>query len=249
MVATGFGKQDPERDGPQGPGVLGGLAQRLQEGVRATIDALSQSHAQQLAAIVQSSDDAIISKDLHGIIATWNRGATKLFGFEAEEVIGRPITVLFPPELQDEEACILARIRRGERIEHYETIRQRKDGKRIQIALTVSPIKGALGQVVGASKVARDISSRKRAEATQAALYDFTDRLFRAGSIDDIYDAALDAIIRALDCERASILLFDDAAVMKFVAWRGLSDGYRQAVEGHSPWSRDTKDLATCIVR
>ena len=242
-MATAFEKPGQNGDQPERPGILGGFAQRLQEGVRATIDALGQSHAQQFAAIVESSDDAIISKDLNGIIATWNRGAEKLFGFEAEEVIGRPITVLFPPELQDEEACILARIRRGERIEHYETIRQRKDGKRIQIALTVSPIKGALGQVVGASKVARDISSRKRAEATQAALYDFTDRLFRAGSIDDIYDAALDAIIRALDCERASILLFDDAAVMKFVAWRGLSDGYRQAVEGHSPWTRDAKDL------
>ena len=242
MVATGFDKQDPDRDEPQGPGVLGGLAQRLQEGVRATINALSQSHAQQLAAIVQSSDDAIISKDLNGIIATWNRGASKLFGFEAEEVIGQPITILFPPELRDEEACILARIRRGERIEHYETVRQRKGGKRIQISLTVSPIQDATGQVVGASKIARDIGSRKQAEETQAALYHFTDRLFRAESADDIYEAALDAIIRALGRERASILLFDDASTMRFVAWRGLSDGYRRAVEGHSPWVRDAKD-------
>ena len=242
-MATAFEKQGPDGDQPERPGILGGLAQRLQEGVRATVEALGQSHTQQLAAIVESSDDAIISKDLNGIIATWNRGAEKLFGFAADEVIGRPISFLFPPELQDEEACILARIKRGEWIEHYETVRQRKDGKRIQIALTVSPIKGTLGQVVGASKIARDISSRKRAEATQAALYDFTDRLFRAESIDDIYDAALDAIIRALGCERASILLFDDADVMKFVAWRGLSDGYRQAVEGHSPWTREATEL------
>jgi PAS domain S-box-containing protein len=242
MVATGFDKQDPDRDEPQGPGVLGGLAQRLQEGARATIDALSQSHAQQLAAIVQSSDAAIISKDLNGIIATWNRGAAKLFGFEAEEVIGQPITILFPPELQDEEACILARIRRGERIEHYETVRRRKDGRRIQISLTVSPILDATGHVVGAAKIAQDIGSRKQAEETQVALYHFTDRLFRARSADDIYEAALDAIVRALGCERASMLLFDAAGIMRFVAWRDLSAGYRRAVEGHSPWARDAED-------
>lgn len=226
----------------QRPGILGGLAQRLQDGVRATIDALGQSHSQQLAAIVESSDDAIISKDLNGVIATWNSGAERLFGYEANEVIGQPITILFPPEMLDEEARILARIKRGERIEHFETVRQRKDGKRIQISLTVSPIKDAADQVVGASKIARDISSRKRAEEIQAALYNFTDRLFRARSTDDIYEAALDAIIRALGCERASILLFHDAGVMKFVAWRGLSDGYREAVEGHSPWTRETED-------
>lgn len=237
---------DGGRRQPQG--ILGGLAQRLQDGVRATIDALGQSHAQQLAAIVETSDDAIISKDLNGIIITWNRGAEKLFGYEAEEVIGRQITILFPAELQDEEACILARIKRGERIEHYETVRQRKDGGRIEISMAVSPIKDAAGQVVGASKIARDISSRKRSEETQAALYAFTDKLFRAGSTDEIYEAALDAIIRALGCDRASILLFDDAGVMKFVAWRGLSDAYRQAVEGHSPWTRDADNPEPIIV-
>jgi PAS domain S-box-containing protein len=231
---------DEGRRQPQG--ILGGLAQRLQDGVRASIDALGQSHAQQLAAIVEASDDAIISKDLNGVIVTWNRGAEKLFGYEAEEVIGRQITILFPPERQDEEACILARIKRGERIEHYETVRQRKDGRRVQISLAVSPIKDAAGQVVAASKIARDISSRKRSEETQAALYVFTDKLFRAGSTDEIYEAALEAIIRALGCDRASILLFDEAGAMKFVAWRGLSDAYRQAVEGHSPWTRDAEN-------
>ena len=227
---------------PERPGFLGGLAQRLQDGVRATLDAVSQSHAQRLAAIVESSDDAIISKDLNGIIATWNRGAEKLFGYEADEVVGQPITILFPPEMLNEEGLILARIRRGERIEHYETVRQRKDGTRVQISLSISPIRDAADQVVGASKIARDITLRKRFEEAQAALYDFTDRLFHAGSIDKIFEAALDAIIRALGCERASILWFDDSNVMKFVAWRGLSDSYRQAVEGHSPWTHDTKD-------
>jgi PAS domain S-box-containing protein len=241
-VEKGIKDQGSDGGRRQPQGILGGLAQRLQDGVRATIDALGQSHAQQLAAIVETSDDAIISKDLNGVIVTWNRGAQKLFGYEAEEVIGRQITILFPPELQDEEACILARIKRGERIEHYETVRQRKDGGRIQVSMAVSPIKDAAGQVVGASKIARDISSRKRSEETQAALYAFTDKLFRAGSTDEIYEAALDAIIRALGCDRASILLFDDAGVMKFVAWRGLSAAYRQSVEGHSPWTRDAEN-------
>jgi PAS domain S-box-containing protein len=217
------------------------LAHRVQKGVRATVDALSQSHAQRLAAIVEFSEDAIISEDLDGIIATWNGGAKKLYGYEAEEVVGKPIAILIPPERQDEEPAILARIRRGERIEHHETVRQCKDGRRIDVALTVSPIVDA-GEVVGASKIARNITERKRTEASQAALYQFTDRLFRARSIDDVYEAALDAIIRALRCDRASILVFDHAGVMRFVAWRGLSDAYRLAVEGHSPWTRETKD-------
>ena len=101
----------------------------------------------------------------------------------------------------------------------------------------------AAGTVVGASKIARDITQRKRSEKVQAALYQFTDRLFRAASVDDVYEAALDAIVRALGCERASILMFDHAGIMKFVAWRGLSEAYRRAVEGHSPWTRDSKDL------
>jgi PAS domain S-box-containing protein len=227
-----------DRGQPAQPGHLGGFGLR----VRAIVDAISSSHAQRLATIVESSDDAIISKDLNGVIATWNRGAEKLFGYEADEVLGRSIMILFPAELQEEEARILASIKRGERIENYETVRQHKDGTRIPIALTVSPIHDAAGQVVGASKIARDISLRKRTEEMQAAIYDFTDKLFRAGSTNDVYEAALDAIIRALGCDRASILLFDESGIMKFEAWRGLSDSYRQAVEGHSPWTRDTKD-------
>jgi PAS domain S-box-containing protein len=210
--------------------------------MRATLEALSQSHAQRLAAIVESTDDAVISKDLNGIIATWNAGAEKLFGYEAGEVVGKPVTILIPPERQDEEPEFLARIRRGERIQHYETERQAKDGRRIHMSLTVSPIFDSNGDVVGASKIGRDITQRKRAEASQAALYRFTDRLFRAESIDDVYQAALEAIVQALGCDRASILMFDHSGIMKFVAWQGLSDGYRQAVEGHSPWTRETKD-------
>jgi PAS domain S-box-containing protein len=242
----GHGKDhiEPEPEISQGkqPGILVGLTQRLQEGVRVTIEALGQSHAQRLAAIVETSDDAIISKDLNGIIATWNHGAEKLFGYKAEEVVGKSITLLIPPERQDEEPNILARIKRGECLEHYETVRQRKDGRRVDISLTVSPIMNAAGTVAGASKIARDITQRKRAEQVYAALYQFTDRLFRAASVDDVYEAALDAIVRALGCERASVLMFDHVGVMKFVASRGLSDGYRRAVEGHSPWTREIKN-------
>ena len=117
-----------------------------------------------LASIVESSQDAIISKDLNSIINSWNKGAERIFGFEAAEVIGRPVTILIPPDLQAEEARILERIRRGERIEHFETIRRRKDGSLINISLTISPIRNERGQVVGASKIARDITGREQAQ-------------------------------------------------------------------------------------
>jgi PAS domain S-box-containing protein len=117
-----------------------------------------------LAAIVQSSDDAIISKDLNGIITSWNRGAEKIFGYTEEEVLGKPITILIPQDRTEEEPGILRRIRNGESIDHYETIRVDKDGKLLDISLTVSPIYDAEGRVIGASKVARDITERMAAE-------------------------------------------------------------------------------------
>jgi PAS domain S-box-containing protein len=120
--------------------------------------------AQQLAAIVESSADAIISKDVNGIITSWNRGAEHLFGYSAQEIVGQPVTILIPRERLNEEPNILNRIRRGERIEHYETIRQRKDGTLIEISLTVSPIQDAEGKVIGASKIARDVTKQKQAE-------------------------------------------------------------------------------------
>jgi len=118
-----------------------------------------------LNAIIESADDAIVSKTLDGIITSWNDGASRIFGYSAEEVIGKPVMILIPPDHLDEEPNILARIRRGERIEHYETVRIRKDGTLVDISLTVSPIRGADGRIIGASKIARDISGRKRAEA------------------------------------------------------------------------------------
>ena len=327
-----------------------------------------------LAAIVNSSDDAIVSKNLSGIITSWNKGAERIFGYTSQEVIGRSITVIIPPDHLDEEADILARIGRGERIDHFDTVRRRKDGTLVDVAVTISPVRDAAGRIIGASKVARDISDRRRSERElrdseerfrsivettpecvkiiaadgtllqmnaaglalvgadspeavigknvynliapddrdrfrsfnervcaghkgtlefeivslqgvhrcmetqgapfrtpagqvaqlavtrdvsdrkrserdlanaarqQKALFHLADRLHRSASLHDVYTAATDAICEALQCERASILLYDHAGIMRFVSWRGLSDAYRSAVEGHSPWKIDDPD-------
>jgi PAS domain S-box-containing protein len=123
-----------------------------------------------LAAIVASSDDAIVSKNLDGIITSWNEGAERIFGYQAHEVIGSPITILIPPDRQSEETRIIARIRAGQRVHHFDTIRRRKDGSPVAISLTVSPVKTADGRIIGASKIARDITERKRLEEAQRAL-------------------------------------------------------------------------------
>jgi PAS domain S-box-containing protein len=117
---------------------------------------------QRLAAIVESSEDAIISKDLNGVILSWNRGAERIFGYQADEVIGKSIAILIPSDRQDEEAEILNRIRQGQRMEHYETVRQRKDGARVDVSLTISPLRDKTGLIIGASKIARDITEGKR---------------------------------------------------------------------------------------
>jgi len=131
---------------------------------------LSLNATQRIASIVDSSTDAIVSKNLDGVITTWNGGATRLFGYMAEEIIGQSVSILIPPDRQDEERTIIERIQRGERIEHYETIRRRKDGSLVPISLTVSPVKSGDGRIIGASKVARDISERKQKEKHIALL-------------------------------------------------------------------------------
>jgi two-component system CheB/CheR fusion protein len=132
---------------------------------------LSQLAHRHLGAIVESSDDAIISKDLNATIKSWNRAAERIFGFTAAEAIGRPITILIPADRQNEETEILGRIKRGERIDHFETVRRRKDGNLIHVSITVSPIKNDQGEIIGASKIARDITESKEArEQLQRAL-------------------------------------------------------------------------------
>jgi PAS domain S-box-containing protein len=125
---------------------------------------LAEQVRQLLASIVESSDDAIFSKDLNGVIASWNPGAERLFGYTAVEVLGKSITILFPPNLRNEDAAILERIRGGEKIEHYETVRRCKDGSLVDVSLTVSPLRNATGKVIGVAEIARDVSSRKKAE-------------------------------------------------------------------------------------
>jgi len=144
------------------------VAGKVDGWIASLLDITEQSRAvqarEQLASIVESSGDAIVSKDLDGVIVSWNTAAESLFGYKAEEVIGKPITILIPAGLQKEEPKILASIRRGESLDHYETVRQRKDGSQFPVSLSVSPIKDAHGTIVGASKIARDITARKRAE-------------------------------------------------------------------------------------
>jgi PAS domain S-box-containing protein len=329
----------------------------------------AETAARRLAAAVQSSHDAIAAKTLNGIITDWNQSAERIFGYKPEEIIGKSVLTLIPKERQDEEEDILRKIRRGESLDHYETVRRRKDGDLIDVSLTISPIKGPKGEIVGVSEIARDITNqkqterrlveqarlldlsndaiivrdhqdrvvywnrgaeemygfsakeaagkvthellqtehsesyerirknlehdnrwsgelvhtrkdgktitvlsrwsldrdvrgrpaailetntdvtaRKRAEQQQRALYQFAQRQYMATNVGEIHDPALDAIVSAMDCRRASILLFDRGNAMRFIAWRGLSERYRKKVEGHSPWKPSAKSpQAVCI--
>lgn len=128
-----------------------------------------------LASIIESSHDAVISKDLNGVITSWNRGAEELFGYKADEIIGQSVTLLIPEDRINEEPDILARISKGERVEHYETIRRRKDGTLVDVSLTVSPVVDPMGRVIGASKIARDVTGRKFAEAELQKLASIVD--------------------------------------------------------------------------
>jgi PAS domain S-box-containing protein len=144
------------------------LGQKLQRQIDIVSDQLREIAT--LASIVEGSDDAILSGNLDGIITSWNKGAEHLFGYLADEVIGKPITILIPPERHHEEDVIIECIRRGDRVAHYETIRRRKDGNPVDVSLTVSPLRDENGKVVGASKIARDVTERKRSEAQISTL-------------------------------------------------------------------------------
>jgi two-component system, LuxR family, sensor kinase FixL len=159
----------------------------------------------QLAALVSSSDDAIVSKTLDGTITSWNAGATNILGYQADEMIGQPITRIIPPELHQEEKQILVRLHRGERIQRYETIRLAKDGRRVDISLTVSPLFNQSGEVVGASKVARDITERK---LTEQALRETAARL------RTLTETAVDGVI--LIDARGAVLMFNPACEKLF---------------------------------
>ena len=163
-----------------------------------------------LAAIVESSDDAIISKDLDGIITTWNLGAEKLYGYSAAEIIGRPVALLIPDDRLNEEPNILERIRADERIEHYETVRCRRDGTRIEISLSVSPIKDAKGNITGASKIARDITERKRSERHAGFLGRLSQSLSLLDQSDEIICNASREVGSYLGANRCYFAEFDE---------------------------------------
>ncbi len=146
---------------------------------------------QQLAAIVDTSDDAILVKDLQGVIHSWNRGAERLFGYKADEVIGKTVYVLIPPDREKEEPYILRLIASGEKLDHFRTVRCRKDGTLVDISLSVTPIRDAEGRVVGATKVARDVSETRRADRQQDLRVQAEQRL--ASIVDSSDDAILES--------------------------------------------------------
>jgi PAS domain S-box-containing protein len=208
-----------------------------------------------LAAIVAGADDAILSKTLTGVITSWNPAAQAMFGFAPAETIGKSITLIIPPERLHEETEILARLQRGEKTEHFETERLHKDGRLLPISVNVSPVRDSAGRIIGASKIARDMSDQRRAQAklhasinSLEALYRLADRVGQAQDRQQVCEAAMDAITAAMDADRASILTFDATGKMRFVAWRRLSDRYRQAMDGHSPWTRESTHPAPILV-
>ena len=209
-----------------------------------------------LASIVESTQDVVISKTLDGQILSWNSAAEKLFGYTAAEAVGQSIELIVPTDLHAEERQILERLRCGARIEHFETVRCAKDGQRIDVSLTISPMRDSSGRLIGASSVAHDVSPRKRAEEsfrrqfeTLQTLYRLTAAVAQTTSVTEITEATLDALLDGAGADRASVLLFDDDGAMRFKGWRGLSDGYRAAVEGHSPWGQEDCAATPITVR
>jgi PAS domain S-box-containing protein len=190
-----------------------------------------------LAAIVDSSDDAIISKNLDGVILTWNLAAQRLFGYSAEEAVGQPITIIIPPELRDEEKEILRRLRAGERIEHHETRRIARDGRYLDVSLTISPVKDAEGTIVGASKILRDVTESKRAqdalregeqrlaiEVVRArTLQAIITRLISESTQATLLPQILDAAIELLAADAASVqMLAADGDSLTLLSWRNF---------------------------
>lgn len=170
---------------------------------------MGEEASRRLAAIIESSDDAIITKDLNGIITSWNTAAERLFGYRPEEIIGKPVTTLIPLDRHHEEPHILGRIRQGDRIDHYETVRRRKDGTLFNISVTVSPLKDENGKVIGASKIARDISDRVRNEQRRTAQYAVANLLAGAGSLAEAGPRIIETITGIGNWVAGSIWLED----------------------------------------
>jgi len=198
-----------------------------------------------LGAIVDSSDDAIISKDLGGRITSWNRGAERLYGYTAAEAVGKSIMIVVPSERQQEEREILARLQRGERVDHFETIRQRKDGAPLNVSLTISPLRNEKGEIIGASKIARDITEQKRTEeairtlnarltedlAAMTRMQQLSTRLIQSGGIPELLSEILDTGLKITAADMGSVQLLDDAGRLRIVAQRGFGARFLEFFE------------------
>lgn len=202
-----------------------------------------------LSAIVDSSEDAIISKDLTGRIMTWNQAAERIFGYTAEEAIGKSITILIPEDRQNEEPQILARLQRGERVDHFETIRRRKDGTLLHVSLTISPVKDRNGKIVGASKIARDVTQQKQIEeaiqalnsrltadlAAMTRMQELSTRLIQAGAFSDLLNEILDAGIAITGAEMGDIQLIDGEGALRITSQRGFEAPFLQFFDKVQP--------------
>jgi PAS domain S-box-containing protein len=201
-----------------------------------------------LSAIVDSSDDAIVSKDLDGVITSWNKGAERLFGYTAAEAIGKPVaSLIIPLDRQDEEPDILTRLRKGERVDHFETVRKRKDGALLDISLTISPVKDSRGRTIGASKIARDISDRKRAErairslneqlsldlAAMTRLQQFSTRLLQGDTFPQLLAEIVSAGIEITGAAKGNMQLLEDDS-LKIVAQQGFEESFLTFFNTHS---------------
>ena len=189
------------------------------------------------AAIVESSHDAIIAKTLDGVISAWNAAAERMFGYTEHEAIGQPITLIVPPDLYDEEHGILRRLRAGERVDHYETARVTKAGERIDVSLTISPLRDPTGRIIGCSKIARDITKAKQAEAAlrhseqrlarevagAKTLQSISTRLISESTPESLYAQILGAAMELMASDCASVqMLAADHASLRLLAWRNF---------------------------
>ena len=220
------------------------------------------------AAIVESSDDAIIAKTLDGVISAWNAAAERMFGYTEHEAIGLPITVIIPPDLYDEEHDILRRLRAGERVEHFETVRLTKGGQRIDVSLTISPLRDLAGRIIGYSKIARDITKAKRAEAAlrhseqrlarevagAKTLQSISTRLISESTPESLYAQILDAAMELMAADAASVqMLAADHTSLRLLAWKNFhpeSAAFWQqvAIVAGSTCSQALRDNARVVV-
>jgi PAS domain S-box-containing protein len=210
-----------------------------------------------LAAIVESSSDAILGKTLDGVITTWNRAAERLFGYPASEAIGQRVAMLVPDDRPDEEAKILARIGRGERIEHFDTIRRRKDGSLVDVSVTISPVRDRDGRIVGASKIARDISERKRIHAklqTQLGRLHLLDQITRSigehQDLQSIFQVTVRAVEEHMSLDLACVCTFDKLSAQFTVAYTGIrcsAVAMKLALNEQDPDPEDGSGLSRCV--